>query len=88
MSQLSAQATHGGRVFLLIWGLGALVVGLTLASKTGVAWFRAMVVSGLQGRPVGQARAQNFGGLRVIATVVAIAGLIGIGAAIVLLSRG
>ena len=49
MSQLGAQATHGGRVFLLIWGLGALVVGLTLASKTGVAWFRAMVVSGLQG---------------------------------------
>ncbi|KKD09664.1 hypothetical protein TN53_02035 [Streptomyces sp. WM6386] len=88
MLQLSAQATHGGRVFLLIWGVGALVMGSALASKKGSAWFRAVVVSGLQGRPVEQVRAQNFGGLRVIATGVAVAGLIGMGAAIVLLSRG
>ncbi|MFF0290274.1 hypothetical protein [Streptomyces sp. NPDC005262] len=88
MMQLSAQATHGGQVFLLIWGVVALVMGSTFASTKGSGWFRKVIVSGLEGRPMEQARAQNFGGLRVIATMVAVAGLIGIGAAVVLLTRG
>ncbi|MGC5003478.1 hypothetical protein [Streptomyces sp. NBC_00353] len=88
MMQLSAQATHGGQVFLLIWGVGALVMGSALASKKGSGRFRKVIASGLQGRPIEQARAQNFGGLRVIATVLAVAGLIGIGAAVDLLTRG
>ncbi|WP_328885088.1 hypothetical protein [Streptomyces sp. NBC_00316] len=88
MMQLSAQATHGGQVFLLIWGVGALVMGSTFASKKGSCWIRKLIVSGLEGRPMEQARAQNFGGLRMIATMLAVAGLIGIGAAVVLLMRG
>ncbi|MGC4986429.1 hypothetical protein ACLQ18_38530 [Streptomyces sp. DT193] len=88
MVQISAQATHGGQVFLLIWGVGALVMGSAFASKKGSDWFREVIVSGLQGNPVQQARAQNFGRLRVIATVLAVAGLIGIMAAGALLTRG
>ncbi|MFE7788646.1 hypothetical protein [Streptomyces sp. NPDC057460] len=88
MMQNSTQVTHGGQVFLLIWGVGALVMGSALASKKGSGWFRKVIVSGLEGRPMEQARAQNFGGLRVIATMLAVAGLIGIGAAVVLLTRG
>ncbi|MFC8235438.1 hypothetical protein [Streptomyces sp. NPDC057284] len=88
MMQLGAQATRGGQVFLLIWGVGALIMGSAIASKKGSGWFRKVIVSGLRGRPVERARAQSFGGLRVIATVLAVAGLIGIGAAVVLLTRG
>ncbi|MGW0964633.1 hypothetical protein [Streptomyces sp. NPDC002516] len=88
MVQLSAQASHGGQVFLLVWGMGALVAGSALASKKGADWFREVIAFGLQGNPVQQARAQNFGGLRVIATVLAVAGLIGILAAVALLTRG
>ncbi|MGW9025480.1 hypothetical protein ACWGQ5_14855 [Streptomyces sp. NPDC055722] len=88
MFQLSAQATHGGQVFLLIWGVGALVMGSIIASPKGAGWLRSTIVSGLEGKPAQQTRAKNFGGVRVIATVVAAAGLIGIGAAIVLLTRG
>lgn len=87
MAQISAQATHGGQVFLLIWG-GALAMGSAFASKKGSDWFREVIVSGLQGNPVQQARAQNFGRLRVVATVLAVAGLIGIMAAGALLTRG
>ncbi|WP_369263483.1 hypothetical protein [Streptomyces sp. R35] len=88
MLQLSAQATHGGQLFLLIWGVGALAIGSALASKKGSSWFREVIASGLQGRPVEEARAQNFGGLRLIATALAVAGLIGTGAAVALLTRG
>ncbi|MGW1654989.1 hypothetical protein [Streptomyces atratus] len=88
MLQLSAQATHGGQVFLLIWGVGALTIGSALASKKGSGWFRGLIASGLEGRPVEQARAKNFGGLRLIAAALAGAGLIGIGAAAILLTRG
>ncbi|MEV6015155.1 hypothetical protein [Streptomyces sp. NPDC051997] len=87
MLQLSARASHGGQVFLLIWGVGALVMGAALASKKGSARFRAVIASGLQGHPVRQARAQSFGSLRVIAAVLALAGLIGSIAAVALLSR-
>ncbi|MGW2565588.1 hypothetical protein [Streptomyces sp. NPDC001537] len=88
MYQLSAEAAHGGRVFLLIWGVGALAMGSIFASKKGSGWFRSMVVSGLEGKPIQQARAKNFGGVRVIAAAVAIAGLIGIASAAVLMIRG
>ncbi|MFF5042139.1 hypothetical protein [Streptomyces nigra] len=88
MMPLSAQATHGGQVFLLIWGVGALVMGSVLASKKGANWFREVIASRLQGRSAQQIHAQGFGGLRVIATVVAVAGLIGIVAAVTLLTRG
>jgi predicted ATP-dependent serine protease len=63
-------------------------MGSVFASKKASDWMRELIVSGLEGRPVQQARARNFGGGRVIATVIAIAGLLGIGAATVLLVRG
>jgi hypothetical protein len=63
-------------------------MGSAFASKKGSDWFREVIVSGLQGNPVQQARAQNFGRLRVVATVLAVAGLIGIMAAGALLTRG
>ncbi|MET8858594.1 hypothetical protein [Streptomyces sp. NPDC004579] len=88
MLQLSARAAHDGQVFLLIWGVGALVMGSAFASKKGSDWFRAVIASGLQGKPVQQARTQNFGSLRVIAAVLAVAGLIGSTAAVALLTRG
>ncbi|MCL6675358.1 MULTISPECIES: hypothetical protein [Streptomyces] len=88
MLQLSAQASHGGQVFLLIWGVAALAMGAAFGSKKGSTWVRAVVVSGLQGWPFAQARAQNFSGLRAIGALLATAGLIGIGAAIVMLSGG
>ncbi|MGI5141339.1 hypothetical protein [Streptomyces sp. CA-106110] len=88
MLQLSEQTTHGSRVFLLIWGVGALAIGSAFASKKGSGWIRELIVSGLEGRPVQQARAKNFGGVRLIAAAMAGAGLIGIVAAVVLLTRG
>ncbi|MFE9861278.1 hypothetical protein ACFYPZ_00690 [Streptomyces sp. NPDC005506] len=51
MMQLSAQATHGGQVFLLIWGVGALIMGSAIASKKGAGWFRKVTVSGLREDP-------------------------------------
>ena len=87
MLQLSAQAAHGGQVFLLIWGVGALAMGSAFASKKGSSWMRELIVSGLEGRPEQQARAKNFRGVRLIAGALAGAGLIGIGAAAVLLTQ-
>ncbi|MFF7199513.1 hypothetical protein [Streptomyces sp. NPDC008141] len=86
--QLSAQATHGGQVFLLIWGVVALLMGSVLASQKGSGWFREVVRSGLQGWPAQQARAQDFGGVRVIGAMLAVAGLTGLVAAVALLTRG
>jgi hypothetical protein len=88
MVQLSAQATHGGQVFLLVWGVGALVMGSALASKKGAGWFRSTIVSGLEGKPAQQARANSFGGVRLIGAAMAGAGVIGVGAAVALLTRG
>ncbi|MGW5464864.1 hypothetical protein [Streptomyces sp. NPDC003996] len=88
MFQLSAQSTHGGQVFLLIWGVGALIMGSVIASQKGSGWFRSTIVSGLEGKPAQQARAKNFGGVRLIAAVMAGAGLVGVAAAVVLLTRG
>lgn len=88
MLQLSEQATQGSWVFLLLWGVGALEMGSVFASKKASVWIRELIVSGLEAGPVQQTRAKNSGGGRVIATVVAIAGLIGIGAGTVLLARG
>ncbi|MFF2361302.1 hypothetical protein ACFVU0_01060 [Streptomyces sp. NPDC058122] len=88
MLQLSARAGHDGQVFLLIWGVGALVMGAAFASKKGSDWFRAVIASGLQGNPVQQALTQNFGSLRVTAAVLAVAGMIGSTAAVALLTRG
>ena len=88
MLQFSEQATHGSLVFLLIWGVGALAIGSAFASKKGSCWIRELIVSGLEGRPVQQVRAKNFGGVRLIAAAMAGAGLIGIVAAVVLLTRG
>jgi len=88
MLQLGEQTSHGGQVFFVIWGVGALVMGSVFASKKGSGWARGVIVSGLQERPVPQARARRFGGVRVIGGVLAVAGLIGIVSGIVMLSRG
>ncbi|MFZ4299313.1 hypothetical protein ACOZE3_15525 [Streptomyces cinereoruber] len=88
MMQLSAQATHAGQVFLLIWGVLALAMGSVLASKKGSAWFHGLTVSGLRGRPEQQARAQGSGGVRAIGVIFVVSSLIGIVAAVVLLIRG
>ncbi|MGW2836003.1 hypothetical protein [Streptomyces sp. NPDC001286] len=88
MVQLSAQVSHGGLVFLLMWGVGALFMGSVLTSRKGSGWLRSTVAAGLEGRPTDQSRAKNFGSVRLIAAVIAETGLIGIGVAVVLLARG
>jgi uncharacterized membrane protein len=87
MSQLSAQATHGSQVFLLIWGVGALITWI-IAWQKGASWFRSTIVSGLERKPAQQTRAKNLGGVRLIAAAMAGAGLVGVAAAVVMPTRG
>ncbi|WP_262063668.1 hypothetical protein [Streptomyces sp. STR69] len=58
------------------------------ASKKGSDWIRAFIVSGLEERPVYQARAKRFGGVRLISAVMAGPGLIVFVTAVVRLAQG
>lgn len=88
MLQLDTDVTHGAQVFLLILGIGALVLGAVLASRKGSVWVRGLVASGPEGRPARRDRAEGFDGVRVTGAALAGAGLIGIGVAVFLLARG
>ncbi|MFI8235393.1 hypothetical protein ACIGDI_42075 [Streptomyces sp. NPDC085900] len=47
MVHLSTQVSHGGMVFLLMWGVGALFMGSVLTSRKGSGWLRSTVAAGL-----------------------------------------
>lgn len=78
-----------GAVFLLLWGLGGIIVGGAFATKRGAAAIRALVVNGLAQKSRKQAEAAaSEGFLRLIGGFLVICGIVAVPVSLGMLTRG
>lgn len=77
-------------LFLLIWGLLAIVMGGVFARKRGAAAMRELVASRLERSPGQQAKARTApeGLVRSIGGFVAVCGLVTVPVSLVMMARG
>ncbi|MEU4091982.1 hypothetical protein [Streptomyces sp. NPDC026673] len=80
MLLLAGQSEANPGPFLLIWGLGVIVLGGIFASKKGAAGIRRLVVQGLEQNPEQQAKARAVpeNRLRFIGGFLALCGVVAI----------
>ncbi|MFG3531381.1 hypothetical protein ACGF8B_32300 [Streptomyces sp. NPDC047917] len=79
-----------GAVFLLVWGLVAIVFGGAFATKRGAAGIRSLIVNGLERVPRQQAesRAVSEGFVRFVGGFLAICGMVAVPVSVVMLTCG
>ncbi|MFK3735011.1 hypothetical protein ACI2LJ_32625 [Streptomyces sp. NPDC088090] len=79
-----------GAVFLLIWGVIAVVFGGALATKRGAAGIRSLVVNALEGSPrqLAEARGVSERFVRLIGGSLAICGMLAVPVSAVMLTYG
>ncbi|MFJ8215098.1 hypothetical protein [Streptomyces sp. NPDC096033] len=90
MVLLAGQSGPAPGPFLLLWGLGAIVMGGRLATRRGAAALRGLAVNGLERTPGQQAKARRVpeGFVRLVGGILAAGGLVAVPASLLMMTRG